>query len=255
MEYEICRICLNSTVTLVDIFAKREQTDHLNPEPCLADMLNEIAVCCVERDDAFPQHICLSCVLSAQNAWRFKRKCEDGYKQLLTIKEQQEQRRKEHELAAKEDIKPLAQLVDKEQEVSVMLKPYKCQICSKAFADVTILRVHKKWHAEIRSKAQTSLPPVSRKSRKEVKKKSMSKKRSRKNTTAKRPFQCSDCEQGFYSNLPLKRHMRIHTGECPYKCPHCPEAFYRSDYRAAHIKKIHNITDRPPRLKMSKTTK
>ncbi|KAH8302171.1 hypothetical protein KR044_003672 [Drosophila immigrans] len=152
MEQEICRVCLNSTVTLVDIFAKREQIDQHNPEPCLADMLNEIAVCHVNLDDTFPQHICLSCVLSAQNAWRFKRRCEASYRQL---QEHQLQWQQEQLLAAKKedikceeseiiDIKPETQLAVKEEQVQINLKPYKCQICSKAFADVTILRVHKK---------------------------------------------------------------------------------------------------------------
>ncbi|XP_060656898.1 zinc finger protein 570-like isoform X1 [Drosophila nasuta] len=274
---DICRVCLNSTVTLVDIFAKREQVDQANPEPCLADMLNEIAVCHVKLDDTFPQHICLSCVLGAQNAWRFKNKCESSYKQLIAIKEQQQQKeqqllqQQEQQLKAKEEIvceeskvieiKLEPPEVEKETTTqAITLKPYKCGMCSKAFADVTILRVHKNWHAEIRSKAQAAVAQVTRKPieklQKTVKtKKEIKKFRKRTTDTSDRPFKCTECNQGFFKNLHLTRHMRIHTGECPYECPYCSEAFYRSDYRKRHIEYEHRVTDPAPKLRSRRASK
>lgn len=78
---QLCRVCMDSSVTLVDIFAERQQPS--NKEPSLADMLNEF--CEVKPKDLLPQHICLSCVLAAQNAYRFKRTCEESNRQLLRL--------------------------------------------------------------------------------------------------------------------------------------------------------------------------
>lgn len=83
----VCRVCTNSTVTLVDIFTQREQTDE---ELCLAEILNECVHCNVRADDSLPKLICLSCILDAQNAFHFKRRCEQSHQhfcELLTGKD------------------------------------------------------------------------------------------------------------------------------------------------------------------------
>jgi len=72
---------MDSSVTLVDIFAERLQPS--KKDPSLAEMLNEF--CEVKPKDLLPQTICLSCVLAAQNAYRFKRTCEESNRQLLDM--------------------------------------------------------------------------------------------------------------------------------------------------------------------------
>ncbi|XP_064541123.1 zinc finger protein 595-like [Drosophila montana] len=66
----VCRICRSNCVTLVNIF------DQLEQEPPLVDILNECGNCKISPTDPLPQNICLSCILDAQNAFQFKRRCE-----------------------------------------------------------------------------------------------------------------------------------------------------------------------------------
>lgn len=137
MDTAICRICLNASVTLVDIFAKREQLYKGQPEPSLADMLNECADCHIKINDALPQQICLSCVLSAQNAFRFKRTCEENYRQLLARRTHTTRSVKKEP----KETKTKPKLIKQEKEET---KLYKCQLCTKEFAHLSILRLHKK---------------------------------------------------------------------------------------------------------------
>ncbi|XP_030241465.1 uncharacterized zinc finger protein CG2678, partial [Drosophila navojoa] len=158
MDTEICRICLNASKTLVNIFALREQIHNGQSEPSLADMLNACAACHIKINDGLPQQICLSCVLSAQNAYRFKRKCEENYQQLL-----KSMKKKPEKTKTEPDSKHVNQM--KAEKIQ-----YKCQLCSKQFAHLSLLRVHKKWHLENKSRVKvTALPkqkyPVRQKSR------------------------------------------------------------------------------------------
>lgn len=181
---QLCRVCMDSSVTLVDIFAERLQPS--NKEPSLAEMLNEF--CEVKPKDMLPQHICLSCVLAAQNAYRFKRTCEESNRKLLKL------------LATKEEDDPkcamtFVQAVYQKETIPVNLacvkteplqpdevivrteppprkivkrqlksvrkpsklnnlvrritennedKPHKCRYCEKGFSRVYLMRVHEK---------------------------------------------------------------------------------------------------------------
>lgn len=268
MEYEFCRVCLNGTVTLVDIFAKRQQIDPDNPEPCLADMLNELAECHININDELTHKICLSCVINAQNAWRFKRTCEKSYKRLTATGLQPQKVHQQQELDpldSQEDnlfeesetlFVKLEQIDEMEEETEITLKPYKCNMCSKAFDHMKILRVHQKRHAEQKFKTLKSLPKAKKLIQKSNKQKQLGKIKSQlKDTMLKddrKLHQCSYCTKAFQSKQGLKRHNLIHTGECPYQCPYCSNDFYRSDYCKAHIWKMHKGFEIPSSLLKAK---
>lgn len=77
----ICRVCLNNSDTLVEIFNEGQNDEEIS----LAEMLNECAECKIKIDDELPKMICLTCSLDAQRAFKFKRRYEQSYK-LLTLK-------------------------------------------------------------------------------------------------------------------------------------------------------------------------
>ena len=54
-----------------------------------------------------------------------------------------------------------------------------------------------------------------------------------------RPFQCQECEKGFYFKHLFRDHMNVHTGIKPYKCDFCETQFQNASNRIAHVKKIH----------------
>lgn len=139
MDTEICRICLTASNKLVSIFALREEVHNGQSEPSLADMLNACAACHIKINDGLPQQICPSCVLSAQNAYRFKRTCEENYRQLL--KRRTNNSRSTKKEPEKTKTEPDSKNINQQKEET---RQYKCQLCSKEFVHLSLLRVHKK---------------------------------------------------------------------------------------------------------------
>ena len=68
-------------------------------------------------------------------------------------------------------------------------KPYTCDLCDAAFADLGSLTIHKRTH------------------------------------TGEKPFACDMCDAAFSELCNLKSHKRTHTGEKPYVCDVCRKAF------------------------------
>ncbi|KRG07728.1 uncharacterized protein Dmoj_GI26245 [Drosophila mojavensis] len=240
MDTEICRICLNASNTLVGIFALREESQNGQPEPSLADMLNACADCHIKINDGLPQQICMSCVRSAQNAYRFKLKCEENYRQLLERRNSRSSKKEPEKTKTEPDFKHVNQ--GKEETAQ-----YKCQLCSKEFAHMSLLRVHKKWHLENQSRVKVTASPkqvptsVKRNTKYPVRQKKSRNLPLIKNHShsSERPFACTNCPIAFQSKTHLVRHMRNHTGERPYQCPHCADSFARSDYCRNHMNKVH----------------
>ncbi|XP_075526691.1 uncharacterized protein LOC142558442 [Dermacentor variabilis] len=78
-------------------------------------------------------------------------------------------------------------------------RPFKCQLCSEAFAQPYDLACHLRTH------------------------------------TKERPYQCHLCPETFTQNRSLKRHMRTHTGERAFPCVHCGASFSRRDGLLRHM--------------------
>ncbi|XP_053622793.1 zinc finger protein 58-like [Plodia interpunctella] len=64
-----------------------------------------------------------------------------------------------------------------------------CEVCGKAFANVSLLKLHQRLH------------------------------------TGEKLFTCTYCNKKFNVSTLLRNHMRVHTGERPYACAECPKAF------------------------------
>ncbi|KAH8419029.1 hypothetical protein KR222_000992 [Zaprionus bogoriensis] len=232
---QLCRVCMDSSVTLVDIFAERQQASQ--EDPSLAEMLNEF--CEVKPTDSLPQHICLSCVLAAQNAYKFKRTCEESNRQLLRLlaaKEEEEAKcalslvsavyQKEdvpHDLVCvksepAEEQAEVAPTKDAQHRTSFKPqikykrrpnirgeeRPHKCKFCEKGFSRVYLMRLHEKRH------------------------------------TGEKTYFCKQCGKGFIRGHDLKIHTRIHTGERPFKCPSCHMGFVQNHRLQSHMHQKHS---------------
>ncbi|EDW03096.1 zinc finger protein 525 [Drosophila grimshawi] len=215
---EVCRICTSSSVTLVDIFSQRSPSEE---EPCLADMLNECANCHIRRDDPLPQQICLSCILAAQNAFRFKRRCEQSHQhfcRLLTecgvkVEQALEAANQRPNSGLTERIKIERQERDEQEaeesslheiQINRNSNAEKCPHCAKALANRGSLKRHILIHS------------------------------------GERPYKCQHCPKAFNQSSNLIKHMRVHSGERPFQCVHCRKAFTQSNHLANHMR-VHPV--------------
>ncbi|XP_013168929.1 PREDICTED: gastrula zinc finger protein XlCGF26.1-like [Papilio xuthus] len=91
--------------------------------------------------------------------------------------------------------------------IHLNIKPYKCDLCEKAFNNSWCMKKHRKMTHE----------------------------------GYKRPyiFPCTMCDKIFDRKSILKSHIRTHTGERPFQCTICPATFTQSSSLLTHTKLVH----------------
>ncbi|TDG51917.1 hypothetical protein AWZ03_001587 [Drosophila navojoa] len=164
----LCRVCMDDSVTLVDIFTERQQPS--TEQPSLCEILNEF--CEVKPDDFLPHQICLSCVLAAQNAYKFKRTFEETERKLLLLQNikicegdntalpcvqavydkdgqavnlscvKLEPLNGNEDAAQEDDLEEDDENEEAGENEAGYGRPYKCQFCEKSFARNYLLSVH-----------------------------------------------------------------------------------------------------------------
>ncbi|KAH8280075.1 hypothetical protein KR018_004669 [Drosophila ironensis] len=214
---QLCRVCGSHSVTLVGIFDLREQRKVQGEiEPNLAEMIRRCADVRVDSGDSLPQKICMSCVLDAQTAYRFKRRCERSYEGYC-----------------------LAITLDKEikQELEEDVITEKCEFKGFSFSE----------HLE--KQEAPHLQDTNKKIRKErkhrvskVEKPSTSQQFGPENAeTITKSFQCELCDKEFQRHRNLIDHMRIHTNS--HCCQTCGERFlFKTDLDLHHCFRANDST-------------
>lgn len=115
-------------------------------------------------------------------------------------------------------------------------KPYKCELCTKAFGTSGELGRHMKY---IHTHEKPHKCPLCDYESVEASKI----KRHMRSHTGEKPYKCTLCDYSSTDNYKLKRHMRVHTGERPFKCPDCDQAYSQKTCLKEHMWK--HREDRP----------
>lgn len=245
---DICRVCLSSSVTLMDIFAKRTTT--FNSEPSLVQKIMDCARCDIQEHDNLPQKICISCILNAESAFRFKRTCEQS--QLILSSKVKEAETSILEKRIKLEIPDKAEMIrENEPEIKpdITLKPEvkpEITVEQKGITEPEV-RLEKEIHPlKVRSleddlsKKTTSLnkkplPKPMKNNLKNLGQTVISKYKNNSQTQLEK-HQCVQCLQTYSSASALRLHRLVHTGEKPHECPHCGGRFARMGDLRVHIR-------------------
>lgn len=102
-----------------------------------------------------------------------------------------------------------------------------CNICGKAFAPTTSLRLHMTSHTGTRDFKCKFCP------QKFAFKSTL--RRHEKVHTGEKPFKCSLCNNSYSQSSNLNRHMQQHLNQKPYSCLFCPKSFTQRFYLRRHF--------------------
>ncbi|EDW70475.1 zinc finger protein ZFP2 [Drosophila virilis] len=248
---EVCRICRSNCVTLVNIF------DQLEQDPPLVDMLKECGNCKIYPNDPLPQNICLACILDAQNAFQFKRRCEHSQQYfllLLDVESKDDSDCHDVRVQCTLDIKeePLenvptessannGSVKDSETSSTTLLpdvenknKP-NCEEAvpnSQCFLDVKeeplehILPENSVDNESFEDNGVSSTASLCEQQNTEE--------LDSRTTDKNKSYPCLTCGKVFSFKSDLTKHSRIHNGR--YKCTHCSRAFNSSSTCKLHIR-------------------
>lgn len=267
----VCRACMGETDTLVDLFADIRDPTMDEPEMKLSHMLAQCINRPVERGDLLPQYICLSCVMAAQNAFRFKWKCERSYQNLCGLLNKQgrldqdpnQETQLQENVAMDSDQKETPQTKIQEiresvqEESSSIPNHYRKPTSREGHQNNTPNEDfgHKLDPANGTQKTGGDpklMQPVNTRRR-------ANKLQRQVRCDANGNYKCPHCPKRFYSQTQLRSHISELCHTCPYcpraysnrrslrrhllshvskpthKCPNCSKAFMRKDHLKKHL--------------------
>ncbi|KAH8405029.1 hypothetical protein KR222_005089 [Zaprionus bogoriensis] len=225
---QVCRVCRDDNVTLVDIFCERTEP---HDEPSLAEMLSECTSCEVIRDDPLPQKMCMACVLAAQNCFRFKRKCEQSHRHFWQLLGGVEILKADDDWRIiKEESSPAHREQAQEQEQAWADFGHDAQLdqadmwdfysCDQPFIECEV-------KFETSASSKCSSPPGETLDKLVL---------GLVKQEPKAPHACATCGKEFPSKQKLSLHQRFHSRKREHKCPHCPKEFVNPGNLADHIR-------------------
>ncbi|XP_022083889.1 uncharacterized protein LOC110975605 [Acanthaster planci] len=107
-------------------------------------------------------------------------------------------------------------------------KPYKCELCEKAFGTSGELGRHMKYMHTHEKPHKCPLCDYYSVEASKIK-------RHMRSHTGEKPYKCTLCDYASTDNYKLKRHMRVHTGEKPFQCGECEHSFSQKSSLKEHL--------------------
>lgn len=116
-------------------------------------------------------------------------------------------------------------------QIKKQLRPYKCNLCQKAFAQRQSLKNHLERHKRASEYPKRYLCEICSK----IFTLSASLRLHMRTHSGVKPHVCNVCNKAFTKRTYLRLHLRIHSGEKPYSCKYCNKTFTRANNLARHL--------------------
>jgi len=107
-------------------------------------------------------------------------------------------------------------------------KPFKCDLCEKAFNRKDTLESHLASHSDLK-------PFMCSVCGKQFGRRHIRDTHERRHKGEKK-YPCTRCSKRFMSSQQLKNHIRVHTGEKPFSCEHCGRLFAVKHQLVTHLR-------------------
>ncbi|XP_016980038.1 zinc finger protein 700 [Drosophila rhopaloa] len=242
MESSICRVCLENTGNMVNIFEATQKSGI-----SIAQMISQWSGHPVEREDPFPKTICILCLQDAKNAYEMEPTDERGHQLKDSLEEAYEDGRIAHQYVVQPIKEEVPNTPDSEEPKKDLLEDDSfwekyCCISDSEFDSPQVIEDHSKKknghgtnnrNAKMTDNCSLKCNYCSltfdKKSRLQV---------HMENHVDNRPHQCYLCLKAFKTSEILKVHMRTHTGERPFQCSHCPKSFTTNSNLKRHLRSV-----------------
>ncbi|KAH8324196.1 hypothetical protein KR074_001342, partial [Drosophila pseudoananassae] len=234
---QICRVCLNTTTQMVDIFGQKPKSGIP-----ISDLILQCTGNTVKKEDSHPDYICMSCLDEVQDASEIIGTFKRSHHFFCQLKEQKD---REEDAPEEEAGRPLDdgddiytidlisdQSNDSDSEADncpVKNEPIdeyiyedeeieKLGECNKD-NEIINFDIVVKEDEELRENEDTISEGITISDEDED----------------ETQFKCQFCPKSFKTKIGLIRHNILHSDELPFKCPHCPKKFRRKANHKEHV--------------------
>ncbi|XP_063978713.1 zinc finger protein 260-like isoform X2 [Diachasmimorpha longicaudata] len=117
--------------------------------------------------------------------------------------------------------------IKNKSQTVLKLKPFRCALCPRSFAQRTPLKNHILTHSEERPFACRICEKTYKRNSELIRHTMVH--------TGERPYECKECLMTFREKTKLNSHMVVHTGEKPFECHICHKFLARKSDLTSHM--------------------
>ncbi|XP_032307307.1 zinc finger and SCAN domain-containing protein 12 [Drosophila ananassae] len=231
----ICRVCLNKSNRMVDIFVKKSK-----PGVPITDLILQCTGNTVNKDASYPNYICISCLGDAEDAFEIIEIFKRNHRIFCQLKEQQDREEDipEKEAGKQKDFADDILTIDliSEKSNGSNSEADDCPVWNEAIEEYTEKEFEKLSEGNNDTESNDYDIFVKEDEEPQEKEDTISEGITISDEDEdESEFRCFYCPKIFKTKIGLIRHNILHSDELPFKCAHCPKSFRRKANHKEHL--------------------